>query len=323
MAFDASYNRGPGIFRLVLGAALGAYDLVQTALGWGGIYKNGTAASSGETVTLTTDSGFTVTKTTGVVLLAGDKGYWDRSAGALHYKPVNDRDYFAGVVAADAASADDEAEIIQGVEPQYLIDLHRDAFTSDLVGTPAAGGFGYPVRLGGSYILELTATNEAQKQDLISTDGFSPDANPIVEFDFRVLSDGSGTTPDFNIGISNGTHASDFDSVTEFVGIHLDGNNVNINAQSRDGTTTVPSTDTLLDYTEGATFSSRVYGKIDCRDPSDVQIYINGALVLGATVFKINAAAGPLRLVAHLEKTATTDTYKIAIDRLRVRTSEQ
>jgi hypothetical protein len=59
------------------------------------------------------------------------------------------------------------------------------------------------------------------------------------------------------------------------------------------------------------------------RNPADVQIYIDGVLVLGATVFNVNAATGPLFLLVHVEKTSSTDTYKLAVDWLRARFSEQ
>ncbi len=62
---------------------------------------------------------------------------------------------------------------------------------------------------------------------------------------------------------------------------------------------------------------------MDMRDPTDVQIYIDGVLVLGATVFNVNVAVGPWFLLAHVEKTASTDTYELAVDKLRAWTSEQ
>jgi hypothetical protein len=105
--------------------------------------------------------------------------------------------------------------------------------------------------------------------------------------------------------------------------IHLDGNGTPINVESDDGTTEVAATDTTLDYTEGSEVANRVYFTIDMRNPADVQVYVNGALVLGSTVFNVSAATGPWRLLVHLEKTASTDTYRVAVDELRARFAEQ
>ena len=62
---------------------------------------------------------------------------------------------------------------------------------------------------------------------------------------------------------------------------------------------------------------------MDISDPADVQIYVNGSLVLGSTVFTLAAATGPLGLLAHLEKTTGTTTGQFVIDRFTARYSEQ
>ena len=48
-------------------------------------------------------------------------------------------------------------------------------------------------RIGGSTVMELTATNEAQKTDVLSVDGFAVGAKAIVEAVVRVISDGAPT----------------------------------------------------------------------------------------------------------------------------------
>jgi hypothetical protein len=58
---------------------------------------------------------------------------------------------------------------------------------------------------------------------------------------------------------------------------------------------------------------------MDMADPADIQVYVNGALMLGSTVFKLDAATGPLGLLAHLEKTSGTTTGQFVIDRACVR----
>jgi hypothetical protein len=309
--------------KITLLAAVQPGEVWQLKDGRVGIYNPTIAGASGDRALFTTSGKFTFTKATGFVGLDGGRAYWDHSANAVTYKKVNDRDYYLGRLVGDSATGDTTCVVDINVDPCYDIDLNKDPFLSTIVGTAAAGGFGYPVRLGGASILELTATNEAQKVDLISRDGFAVGANAIVEGAFLILSDGSNATQDFNIGIANGTHASDADAITESCFIHIDGNSTNINAESDDGTTEVAATDTTADYTEGSAVAQRVEFWMDLRDPADIQIYVNGSLVLGSTVFKLDAATGPLFLLAHLEKSSSTDTYKVAVDWLRVRFSEQ
>ncbi len=260
-----------------------------------------------------------IAKTTGIVLLPGGKAFWDHSANKAHFKTANDRDFYAGVVQVQAASADTSVRVALNVQPVYLLDIARDPCTTAITGTAAAEGFGRPKRVGGSHKFLITATNEAQKVDLLSNQGFAPSANAIVEARINVVSDGSGSAVDVSVGVANATHGTDADSITESCFVHLDANNANINLESDDGTTEVAATDSTIDYTEGTPFE--VW--IDMRDPSDIQIYIDGVLALGSTVFKLNAATGPLKLLVHVEKTSSTDTYELDIDWLRARISEQ
>lgn len=320
---DASYVRSRDEIRVTAAAAVASGECWQLSDGRAAVYSGLNAAASGDRTNFTTTGQFTFTKTSGVVLLDGGRAYWDHSVNAVTFRKVNDRDFYLGRVVGDAASADTTCVVNINVDPAYDVDIARDPVASVIVGTAAAGAFGYPVRVGGSHILELTATNEAQKVDLLSVDGFAKGANAIIEGAFRVISDGAGTVVDVSLGVANATHASDADSITESVFIHLDANNTNINAESDDGTTEVNATDTTTDYTEGSAVANRVEFWMDMRNPADVQIYVNGVLMLGSTVFNVDAATGPFFLLAHLEKSSSTDTYKIAVDWLRARLSEQ
>lgn len=320
---DARSIRDVGQLRHQSAGGLSPYEVQQAPTGEAGVYDRATAAAAGAYADLTTVGTFLVAKAAGFVALPGNRAYWDHSANACSYRKNADRDFYIGRFAEDATSAATGALVELNVDPPYDRDLARDGFASVLVGTPAAGGFGYPVNLGGALVFELTATNEAQKVDALGVDGFATGANAIVEGAFRVISDGAGAVVDASIGVANGTHASDADAITESVFVHLDANNTNVNAESDDGTTEVAATDTTTDYTEGATLACRKEVWIDMRNPADVQVYVDGALVLDATTFNVNAAVGPWFLLVHLEKTAATDTYKLAVDWLRARFSEQ
>lgn len=320
---DAISTRNFGKERVLLASSISAYDVWQLPSGKAGFWNSPNAASSGSYVEFDTSGAATLTKASGFVALAGNRAYWDHSANNVSYKKVNDRDFYLGRFAEDALGTATSCVVNLNEDPHYDVDLIRDPFLSTIVGTAAAGGFGYPVRLGGAAILELTATSEAQKVDLLSVDGFAIASNPIIEGAFRVLSDGASGSQDISLGCASGTHASDFQSVAEFVALHLDGNVTDINVQSDDGTTDVAPTDSTIDYVEGSAIANRVEFWIDLRDPADAQVYINGALVLGSSTFTLAAATGPLFLIAHVEKASGTDTYKLALDWLRVHFAEQ
>jgi predicted RecA/RadA family phage recombinase len=319
---DASRAKGANDVSLTLAASASAFEVRQIGSGQAAVMKGANAATSGDSRSFETAGQYVVTKATGVVLLDGGRVYWDHSANNATFRKVNDRDFYLGRCVGDAASADTTCTVNLNVDPPYDIDIANDACLSVLVGTPAAGGFGYPVRRGGCWVLELTATSEAQKVDLLSRDGFDLAANAIVEFAFLIENDGSNATQDFTIGVASGTHASDFQSVTSFVAVSTVGNSTNINVQSDDNSTDVAPTDSTLDYTEGTAVGQRVEGWLDFRNPADVQVYVNGALVLGSTVFTAGSS-GTHYLIAHLEKTSSTDVYKVAVDWLRCRLMEQ
>lgn len=313
---EATYQRRPDEYPLTVEAAKDSGELIQLPNGKAGYCIPAAGAEAGDRVAFKSWGVVNVPKATGIVLLAGGKAYWDHSANNVTYKSVNDRDFYVGTVVADAASGDTTVTIDLNADPTYLIDLARDPFKTAIVltaGTPALN------RRGGAHNMLFSATNEAQKVDALSKEGFVVGANAIVEMRIDVVSDGAGSAADANIGIASATHATDADSIAQHLFLHLDANNANINFQSKDGTTTVASTDSTIDYTEGTPFE--VW--FDLRTPTAVKIYVNGVRVLSGTTFDVSAAASVWKLLAHIEKTASTDAYEIDVDWLRVRIAEQ
>lgn len=329
MAQDAVRVRDWDIVDITGGAAISLGELYQLPDGLAG-YALKTYAS-GAIARFQMSDVVTVPKTTGVVLLPGQRAYWDYSAGSITYKKVGDRDFYAGRVSgvpnsSDGlwASATGFVNVNLNSDPGYDLWMcgpgkgsGSAAWKTAITGTQAVDTMGLYPR-GGLKVIH-SATSEAQKIDALGLDTFSRDANAIIEFVFRVPSDGAGTVVDINVGVASDTHATDADSIAIHLFMHLDANNVNINFQSKDGTTTVASTDSTIDYTEDTGFllANRVFVQMDIRDPSDIQIYVNGALVLPATVFRLDNAASEVRLLLHAEKTSSTDTYEFALDEFR------
>lgn len=301
-------------------AAHSSGDVIQLPDGRAGVVS--VDVENGKTVGVYVCGVFKVAKTTSMVLLTGGRAYWDRSASKVHYTKVNDRDFYLGRIQSDAASADTVCYVALNIDPPYDIDVIRDAFLSVATGTSAAGGFGLPTTLGGAKGLALTGTNEAQCVDLLSVDRFATTAKPIVEATFRVPANGSTNAVDFNIGLANGTSATDADAITESCFIHIDGNDLNLYAESDDGTTEVNATDTTVDFVAGSAVANRIHAWFDARNPASLKLYLNGTRVLSGSTFNMSAATGPWGLLAHLEKSSSTATGSVVVDRFNVRFTE-
>lgn len=294
-------------------AAVASGEILQLPDGRAGVYAGLNAAASGDTVALATTGNFKVPLTDSIAILAGGRVYWDASAGKAHFKQAGDRDFYLGRAVADvAAGTSQTVTVALNVDPPYHIDMSKDAFDTVVVltaGTPTLA------MQGGAIVSKFSATDEAQKCDALSKDSFGLASNAIVEGQVEVVNNGDSGEGDINIGVANATHASDADSITESCFIHIDSNALDILAESDDGTIEVDATDTTVNYAEGTRFEFWM----DLRDPSDVQIYIDGVLILSGTTFNISAASGPLKLLFHVEKSGNDTLLEVHCDVLRCR----
>lgn len=303
---------------LTLQAALSSGELWQQANGRAGYYDAATALSSGQQARFQKYDQATGPKATGWYGIDGQEVWWDHSANAfVGWPALDDRDFYAGTLKGDWASNSIQAQVHLNEYPHYLIDTARDGFLHVPVGTANA-----PMlrQVGGWHKLTFSAANEAQKLDLLSMQGFAPDAKWVADFDVLVVDDGASSALDFNFGVANGTDSDNADDITESAFFHLDGNDLNLFAESDDGTIEVAATDTTVDIALGTMF----HCTLDGRDISDVRYYVDGVEVLNGTtnLGNLAAATGPLKLLIHLEKSAATDIADYYI-RGRLRTMEQ
>ncbi len=314
------YQEGDDVLDYTAVAAVTGGQVVQLRDGRAGVIPTDLdAAALGSA---STEGIYTVTKAVDLVWVDGQEVWWDHSANAAVLRPANDKDFYLGTAYGDVAAATTTGKVLLNVKPTYLINLQDDAFQSLIVKT-VVGSTTVVIpsitQTGGSNVLEFGLTAEAQKLDLLSTRAFAVGSKWIVDGVFNVITDADAAASDFNIGIANATHASNADTITESCFIHLDGTSANILAESDDGTTEVAATDTTVDWTAG----TQVHFLMDGRNTADIQIYINGVLVLGSTVFKLDAATGPMKLLAHLEKSADDTPGTFSIDKLRVRIANE
>ncbi len=297
--------------------AYSAGQVVQVPDGRVGVIAGLQAIAAGEVAVAYVAGQFTLAKTSGVVILKGGKVFWDRSANAATpLRAAAGADFYAGVAMEDAASTATTVVVDLNVLPHYLFDFHRDPCDTTIVKT--AGSPSLNMRGGDAY-MAFDTTAEAQKVDILSGLSVPVDVPCILEGEFRIGTAADADVADFNIGLANATHASDADSITESVFFHNDsGADLNLDAESDDGTTEVAATDTGEDLVAG----TRVFVQIDARDKSDIKLYVNGVRVLSTTTFTLAAATGPLKALAHWEKTANDSPGEVRISSLTIRAAD-
>lgn len=265
------------------------------------------------------EDAYTVTKKSGEVWLAGAPIWWDHSANAATCVPpltTGDKDFYLGCAVEDVASATTTGAVHLNKQPEYIIDFHRDGGDTAVVLT---AGTPYLYNRGGSMEAGFSATAEAQKLDWLSKRSFPVDSNWILEAVVEVVTNADADVGDLNVGVANATHASDADAITESNFFHFDmGADLNLDAESDDGTTEVAATDTTIDWAVG----TPIHLVIDGRDHADIKMYVNGVLVLSGTTFTLAAATGPLKALFHLEKSSNDSPGVVQLDMLRVRIQE-
>jgi hypothetical protein len=323
---EATYVRKRHEQKITLAAALVPGEVYQLNDGRAGVFNTADGLDAGERAAFQTDGQYTVVKTASQVWIKGDPIWWDRSAGAATcLEPIGaaDRDFYLGTATADAASADTTGSVNLNVEPAWIIDSARDNGDTVVVKT-VVGSTTVEVpdvkQRGGMLAMNFGTTAEAQKVDWISGRSFALASNWVVDILFELVTAADNAAVDIDVGVASGTHATDFEAIAEFAAFHLDGDDLNIDAHSDDGTTDIAPTDTTVDIVAG----TPIRLKLDGRDPNNVKYYVEGVEVLAATanLGDIDAGAGPLFATIHAEKTADDSPLAFRA-RIRVRTAEQ
>lgn len=298
-------------------AALASGELIQLPDGRAAYVAGLNARAAGDAVQFITENIVELPKTAAVAVLAGGDVYWVRSTSKAHPLRTSG-DFYAGVCVKDAAAADTTVLVDLNKRAVYHIDL----FGNDSGGqwtTAATNGLGVAEDAGERAItLAFDAVAEAAMAAIYSDDTVACADGPICELRLAIYDIGDDAALDISAGLANGTHATDFDSVTEAFIIHLDGSALSINAESDDGTTEVAAVDTTVDAVDDTYFECW----FDCRDIDDCQLYIDGVNVLASTAFKLDAATGPLKAIVHIEKTNNDTTAEVRVTKLRVRTTD-
>ena len=259
------------------------------------------------------------TKAADIVLVEGQEVYWDHSANAVTYWATSDKDFFLGTVYSDAAAGDARVYVILNQRAQCVFNAGaagaEGAARTAVVLTAGAPSF---LRSGGSHLAKFSATAEAQKLDLLSLRSVPIASKWVWSAVFTVIADADADVGDLSLGMADATHASDADSITTsaFFHMNLSGADLKIYGESDNAAAEVAATDTTKVFAVG----TPVHVLIDGRsgDGSALAYYVNGIRVLSGTAFTVAGAAGPLKALFHLEKSANDSPGEVALDDMRL-----
>jgi len=294
-------------------AALSSGEVIQLTDGRAGIVAGLAGFASGDRATVIVAGQFNVAKISTLVCIDGCKLWFDRSASTA--SPVRTADsFYLGTTVGDAAGTDSTVTVELNAEPVYIAELGKGQWTNG-----ATNGLGVlPTAYGGSELtLAFDAVAEVAMAALYPGDTVPVADGPIFEGEIAIYDIGNAAALDISIGLANGTHATDFDAVTESAIFHLDGSSLSIYTESDDGSTEVAATDTTL----VAVDDTYALYWIDARDLTDVKFYVNGVLA-NAVTHDVSAATGPLFPIVHLEKTSDDTLADVRVRHLAVRSTD-
>lgn len=313
---DTSIARGRNDRRKTAAAAIAVGELHQLADGLPAFKDGLSAAVNGDTNVRFVPTGqATCPKLASVVCLDGGRAYWDHANNwVTPLKPTSGRGFLLGSFVGDAASADSTCVVNIDVPPRYEIELREGYWT-----TEAALGLGVTLLPGGSVQLAFDAVAEVAQAAIYSERTVPIASNPIFECRLAIFDVGDNAALDIDVGLASSSHASNFETITDFVSFHWDGADLSIWAQSDDGTTDVAPVDTTLNAVDD-TFLELW---IDGRDPTSLKLYVNGVRVLSGTTFSWAAATGPVKAICLIEKTSDDTLADVRIEDMRVRIAEQ
>lgn len=315
MALEAQYLSSPDTIDFIAPAALASGQVLQMPDGRAGIIPGaGAGFASGDVATAMITGMFRLAKTASIVILAGQEVWWDISENKAIHSSVGG-DFRIGLAVADSAAATTTVDVDLNKRLNPAIALGQGGWTTVETNGGSDVGLGL-TDMAGRIKAEFDATSEAATASVLSDHSIPVANNPIFEAVLNIVDNGATSALDINIGLASAGHATDADAIAEHVFFHVDGNDLNIFAQSKDGSTTVTADDVEVNYAEGTAF----FLQIDARDPTDIQLYVNGVNVLPTIVFKLDGATGPMKALFHMEKTTATDVPDVHVDMMHVRT---
>lgn len=289
---------------ILLAGSLSAGEVIQAPDGRAGVAVTAKDAASGDYATLRMTGRHQLTAVASKTYLRGSQVFWDVSANALLLTPGAADDFAVGVVATTKTTTATDLGVIVDLNatPKYIASYTGASGSKRgpvIQQTLAGGVFSFAEWLA----LRLSATSAAEVASFLSGGGLVTAEKGMLDLFICVQDDGgsNGGVIDASFGLANDDHASDADSITESLLVHLDGNVLNIYIESDDNASgEVSAADSTVDLVLGTVF--RV--QFDLSDWADIQVYIDGVNVLPSSTFTLSGVTGPLKLIAMVEKSS-------------------
>lgn len=311
---EGLFNQNGDIITFTTVAAVSAGEVLQVPDGRAGVAVNGPAAAESCSCQIT--GIHKLEKTTNEIYVPGQRLYWDASASKVTaVPPITAADFYVGCAVLDAAAADTTASVELNKSWEGSVDQRTATFA---VASTLTAGDPRVTQVGGGMRFVLDATNEAQMISALSHKAVSLDSDWIFLAEV-VLDAAAGSGTDISIGVADGSHASDFQSVATLCTIHIDGASQDILVQSDDGTTDVAPIDSNLNWVASTPFALA----IDGRDPADIKVYVNGIRETATgTTLALAAAASGLKACVHIEKSSSTNTADVTVANMKILTGD-
>ena len=254
-----------------------------------------------------------VAKVVTQTMLVSNYVYWDTSASTCNLLHGTSTDFFLGTVVEDAAYAGTTVKVNLNVKPAYTLSL-ADGFSALPIPAITANPQGMMFSNGNGVNMVFDTAAEAEKFDALSTLAVATATPGVLQAKVCINLNGDAAAFDFNVGMANETHATNADTITSSLFLHVDGGSLNLNIESDNATAEVAATDTTIDAVVGTPFLVTW----DMRDWAAIKCYINGLRVGDGTTGSLVAltlagVAGPMRLLVHMEKTADDSPGNVTV----------
>jgi predicted RecA/RadA family phage recombinase len=311
---EAALYQAGDIISFTTVAAVSAGEILQVPDGRAGVAIATTLA--GGVVSCQITGIHKIEKTTNEIYVPGQRLYWDASASKVTaVPPITAADFFVGCAANDATASATVAEVELDKDWEGSVDQRSATFA---VSSTLTAGDPRVAQVGAGMRFVLDATNEAQMISALSHKAVALDSDWIFLAEV-VLDAAAGSATDISIGVADGSHASDFQSVATLCTIHIDGGTADILVQSDDGTTDVAPIDSNLNWASATPFALA----IDGRDPADIKLYVNGIRETATgTTLALAAAASGLKACVHIEKSSSTNTADVTVANMKILTAD-
>jgi len=237
-------------------------------------------------------------------MLVSNQVFWDTSASTCNLLHGGSSDFYLGTVVEDAAYTGTTVKVNLNEKPKYTLAL-SDGFWAVPIPAITANPQGMMFAHGNGVSMVFDTAAEAEKFDALSTNAVATSTPGILQARVCINLNGDASAFDFNVGLANESHATNADTITSSLFLHTDGGSLNLNFESDNATAEVAAEDSTIDAVVGTPFLVTW----DLRSWSDIKVYVNGLRVCDGTTgtartFTLAGVAGPLKLLAHMEKTA-------------------